>query len=78
MAGETMIFVHQVFSIEKLLATADDATLEYIFSRPHDEVRTALREKLASGIVITTNSVCTNFCPYKGCLGHDVPDDWCF
>ncbi|OOB84530.1 Uncharacterised protein [Enterobacter hormaechei] len=78
MAGETMHFAHEVFSIEKLLANADDATLEYMFSQPHDEVRSQLREKLASGIVITTNSVCTNFCPEKGCLGHEVPDDWCF
>lgn len=38
MAGETMHFAHEVFSIEKLLANADDATLEYMFSQPHDEV----------------------------------------
>jgi hypothetical protein len=65
-----MEFHHEHFDIEKLLTSGSDDFLKYLFSRPAEEVRTELNDKLIQGVKITTNCFCDNFDSDRGCLGH--------
>lgn len=63
-------FYHVDFSIERLLSTAEDLQLEYIFQKPGSEVRKDLVERFERGERFVTASHCDNFCEILGCQGH--------
>jgi hypothetical protein len=55
-------FYHVDFSIERLLSTAEDHQLEYIFQKHGSEVRKDLFERFERGERFVTASHCDNFC----------------
>ncbi|HCN4584865.1 TPA: hypothetical protein N6V61_002060 [Escherichia coli] len=63
-------FYHVDFSIERLLSTAEDLQLEYIFQKPGSGVRKDLVERFERGERFVTASHCDNFCEILGCQGH--------